>query len=401
MTALRVIQTIPDISIDNGGPSRVVRSLSEALARGGADTLLLAGDRGHAEQRLLRPDPALVTTQLVPISRRAGVPVYGFAAPIAAAHRPGRTIVHDNGIWHPGNMAATGAAARQGIPFVISPHGMLEPWALAHKPWRKRIAWAAYQQRLLTAAAGLHATAAPELASIRARLPGPPVAVIANGVAMPATLPDRAALAGRNSRRVLAMSRLHPVKNLPGLVAAWAHIAADPAFDDWTLVIRGPDEAGHEAVVAAAIAAAGLQGRIELGGAVAEADKPALFAAADLFILPSFSENFGITVAEALAQGVPVIASHGTPWQSLPAQRCGWHVAADPASLAAALQQAMRLDPAARAELGCRGHAYAQATFGWGRIGAQMARFYEWLLHGRQRGDAAPDFVDAGMTGWK
>jgi glycosyltransferase involved in cell wall biosynthesis len=391
MTALRVIQTIPDISIDNGGPSRTCRSLCEAMARAGAQVTLLAGDHGHPASDLLLPDPALVTTHLVPITRRFGLPSYGFDAAIAAIPAD---ILHDNGIWSPGNFAATTAAGRHRIPFVISPHGMLEPWALAHKAMKKRLAWTAYQHRLLGAAAGLHSTANPERASIRARMPRAPIAIIANGVDCPDAPPDPARRLGASARTVLVLSRLHPVKNLPGLVAAWARIAADPAFDAWTLAIRGPDENGHRAVVAGAIAATGLQGRVVLGDAVAEADKAALFAGADLFILPSFSENFGIVVAEALAHGVPVIASTGTPWADLPRAGCGWHVSPDPDSLAAALGTAMALPDATRAEMGQRGHAHARDSFGWSRIAEQMLGFYDWLLSGRAAGAPAPDFVD-------
>ena len=396
MTAFQVIQTIPDIRVDNGGPSRACRSLCEAMARTGTPVTLLAGNHGHAPDRLLLPDPALVTSRLVPIGRRFGLPAYGFEMPISALAMGAPAILHDNGIWSPGNYAATSAAALHGVPVVISPHGMLEPWALAHKPMKKRIAWALYQRRLLAAAAGLHATAEPERASIRAKMPRQPIAVIANGVDCPASPPDPAQRENAAARTVAVLSRLHPVKNLPGLITAWRSIAADPRFDSWSLGIAGPDHQGHRAELASAIAAAGLQHRIRLEDAVPESGKAAFFAGADLFILPSFSENFGIVVAEALAHGVPVIASHGTPWAALEPNGCGWHVAPDPASLAAALALAMTLSPETRAEMGQRGHAYAGATFGWNRIAGQMLEFYEWLLHGRSRGGRAPDFVDAG-----
>ena len=369
MTALRVIQTIPDISIDNGGPSRAVRSLCEAMARAGAHITLLAGDHGHPEAQVMRPEPALVTTKLVPVRRHLGLPFYRFDLPAA-------DILHDNGIWSPGNYAATTAAARANIPTVITPHGMLDPWALAHKSLKKRLAWSFYQRRLLSAARGLHAAAAPESTSIRAKFPRHPIATIPNGVDCPTSLPVHTP-----TKTVLVLSRLHPVKNLPGLISAWGIVAADPRFATWTLSIHGPDSNGHRAVLAAAIAAAGLQSRIRLGDAVSEADKPALFVAADLFILPSFSENFGIVVAEALAHGLPVIASTGTPWADLPVKGCGWHVDPAPESLAAALKTALSLAPETRIAMGARGHAHARSAFGWPAIAQQMLGFYDWLLH--------------------
>lgn len=390
MKPLRIVHTIGDVSADAGGPPRCVRALCEAMARAGAEVTLLTG-AGQDEARLLVPDPALVTTRFVPANRRFGfaAPDYG---PALAAIAP--DIIHDNGIWSPSSIAATTAAGRLRLPYVVSLHGMLEPWALNHRRFKKRLAWPAYQHRLLTAAAGLHATAPPECQSIRARFPDHPIGVIANGVDGPDSPVDPAHRIGANRRTLLVLSRLHPVKNLPGLVTAFARLAPDPAFADWSLAIHGPDADGHRAVVATAIAAAGMTDRIRLGDAVPESGKAALFADADLFILPSFSENFGIVVAEALAHGVPVIASTGTPWAELPRVGAGWHVAPDPDSLAHALATAMALPAAARAEMGARGMAHARQVFSWDRIADQMLGFYDWLLSGRAAGRSPAPFID-------
>ena len=298
-------------------------------------------------------------------------------------------ILHDNGIWSPANIAAGAAARRLGLPMVISPHGMLDPWAMAHNAARKKLAWRLYQRRLLTEARGLLATAERELAPIRALLPGKPVALIPNGVACPPVMPDRSSRDRATARTVLFMSRLHPKKNLPGLIDAWAPLAAQPEFADWTLVIAGPDEGDHGAALVARVAALGLQRRVLIEGPVPDAAKDAAFATADLFVLPSFSENFGIVVAEALAQGVPAIVSDGAPWASLITQGCGWFTGTDPASIGAALAEAMRLSPAERRQMGERGHAYVQRNFGWEGIAAQTLAYYRWLLYG----DAKPEFV--------
>jgi glycosyltransferase involved in cell wall biosynthesis len=391
MKRLRIVHSIGDIGSDTGGPPRSVRSMCEAMARAGADVTLLTQDHRRPADTLLLPDPALVTTRFVGSNRRLGFAAPDYA-PALAALAP--AIVHDNGIWSPSNIAATTAAAKLRVPHVISLHGMLEPWALKHRALKKRVAWRAYQARLITAAAGLHATAPPECQSIRAHFPHHPIAVIANGVDLPDPPADPARRLAAPGRTLLVLSRLHPVKNLPGLIAAFARLAADPAFADWTLAIHGPDAEGHRAVIAAAIAATGLADRIRLGDAVPDAGKTALFDAADLFILPSFSENFGITVAEALAHGVPVIASTGTPWADLPRVGAGWHVAADPESLATALAAAMALPAATRAEMGARGRAHAKAVFGWDRIADQMLGFYDWLLSGRAAGRPPAPYID-------
>ena len=118
--------------------------------------------------------------------------------------------------------------------------------------------------------------------------------------------------------------------------------------------------------------------------------KAAAFADADVFILPSFTENFGIVVAEALAAGVPVIVSNGAPWASVETQGCGWFTGTDSASLAAAMAASMRLSPAERRAMGVRGHAHVLRDFSWKQIAAQTLDYYQWLLHGGTR----PEFVD-------
>lgn len=384
---LHVIQTVASIAEWTGGPARTIRDLSEALARHGARVTLVAGHDPARDDALLPPDPALVRTILVPVDRRLKLPRYNFAAALAGVEGD---ILHDNGIWSPSNIAA-GAAARQlQLPMVISPHGMLDPWAMAHNAGRKKLAWRLYQRRLLTGALGLLATAEREVAPIRALLPGKPVALIPNGVACPTVMPDRSSRDSATERTILFMSRLHPKKNLIGLIDAWAPVAARPDFADWTLVIAGPDELDHSAELAAKVAAMGLQHRVLIEGPVPDAAKDAAFANADLFVLPSFSENFGIVVAEALAQGVPAIVSDGAPWASLATQGCGWFTGTDAASIGAALADAMRLAPAERRQMGERGHAFVQRAFGWDGIAAQTLAYYRWLLYG----GAKPEFVN-------
>ncbi len=378
MSRIHVVHSVASLAEASGGPSRVIPALAGAVARAGGAVTLVTRDDGRPA---VASDPDVATRRTT-----GGWDRYGDTVADALAVTP--SILHDHGIWSAANRAACAAARAAGRPYVINPHGMLEPWAMAHHRWRKRAAWSFYQQRLLDGAAALVATAEPERASIRARFPRAPIALIANGVTVgPLPVRDRR---DDGPATVLFLSRLHPVKNLPGLLDAWARIAADPAFDRWTLRIAGPDEAGHGALVRARIAALGLQPRVELSGAVAEGDKAQAYDAADLFVLPSFTENFGIVAAEALAHGVPVIATTGTPWSELPVRGAGWWVAPDPAALADALAAAMRLPAAARAAMGARGHAWVADAFGWPAIGSRMLGVYEWLLHGGAR----PDGVD-------
>jgi glycosyltransferase involved in cell wall biosynthesis len=390
MTRIHVIQTVGSLDERKGGPPRTVTSLCSALARTDVRVNLISGTDTDDDALMLPPATEL-ETRLVHGRNRFGVTLYpGFGAAIdaAVATAPGeRAIVHDNGIWAPSNIAACYAARRRGLAYVVTPHGMLEPWAMQFHGGRKKLAWLTYQRRLLEGSVGLIATAEQERVSIRALLPDVPIAVIANGVDCPAEVPTT----DPESKMVLYMSRFHPKKNLIGLLDAWAMICADSAFSAWRLTIAGPDERGHTAEVIAHAERIGVAGRVDFVRQVADSDKAALFAAAAVFILPSFTENFGIVVAEALAHGLPVIATRGAPWHDLETYRCGWWVEPAPASLADALRQALGLPPGERRAMGERGHRYVSAVFRWDHIAVATAQFYHWTVEGGK----APDFVDA------
>ncbi len=273
-------------------------------------------------------------------------------------------------------------ARKRKVPYVLSPRGMLEPWALEFKARKKKIAWMLYQRRIVASASALVATSEKECENVKRLFPNLPVAVIPNGVDLPGEAEIASARAGGASGgTILFMGRIHPVKNLTGLLRAWKSL--DPAVaNGWQLVIAGPDEERHGRQVASLVQELGLQGTVELIGPAEESGKAAIFNSADLFVLPSFSENFGVVAAEALAHGLPVIATTGTPWQELTRRGCGWWVDPDPGSLAGALAEAMSRSPEERRSMGAAGRAYALAQFSWERIAEVTVELYEWLLNG-------------------
>ena len=339
-----VLHTVNSVRAEYGGPSRSVPALVAALADAGVEARLHVADRDG------RP---------------------GVAA----------DLVHDHGLWLPANHAAARAAARAGVPFVVSPRGMLEPWALAHRRWKKRAAWALYQRRDLCAAAAVHATSEAEAESVRRAGVRAPVAVVPNGVHLPGT----AARARGTLRRALYLSRIHPVKGLPMLVEAWA--AVRPA--GWELVVAGPDEGGHRAEVEAQVAAAGLTDAVRFAGPVPDVDTTALYRSADLFVLPTHSENFGLVIAEALAAGVPVLTTTGAPWPALVAERAGWWVDPTVPALTDALRAATATPRDALDAMGTRGRAHVEATLGWPGVASRMAEVYRWVLGRGSRPDCA------------
>lgn len=337
-----------------GGPAYSVPRLGQALAALGVQVGLWAAD-GSAS--------ASAAPNLTPLQGSLGEALARFGTP---------DVIHDNGIWMPHNHEIARAARKRGIPRVVSLRGMLEPWALGHRRAKKALAWALYQGRDLRSADLLHATADIEAGNARARGLAGPFCVIPNGIDLPAAIPARTEKQGRTA---LFVSRVHPKKGLPMLVQAWARLRPE----GWNLQIAGPDEGGHAEEIAALVASLGLGGEVRLLGAVYDGEKAALFANADLFVLPTHSENFGIAIAEALAYGLPVLTTRGAPWEVLETRECGWWVEPTEEAILAGLRTATALSDAVRGEMGLRGAAMVAERFDWGGIAMQFQHQYQAL----------------------
>lgn len=371
-----IIHVVASTESHHGGPSRSIPALCSALAATGVHTRLVTSNRAGTDA--IRPSDGV---EQVAVPDNGGL----FARATkrsrfrrtleaeVASRRP--SVIHDHGAWLGSNHAAADVARRFGIPLVISTRGMFSREALSHSGGRKRAAWMLYQRRVLQSASMLHATSDAEAEDLRHLGLASPIAVVPNGVEIPVVSSAPA------SRRALCMTRLHPIKGIPTLLAAWAQVRPM----GWQLDLVGPEVAAHGRQLRQIIDRLQLHDSVRILEAAGETTKWRHYESAELFILPSLSENFGIAVAEALASGTPVITTTGTPWACIAERQCGWHVSATADALAVAIGNATALSSEERRAMGMRGRALIAADYSWPRIATKMIDVYE---HVRARSQA-------------
>lgn len=366
---MKLIHVVPRISAEASGPSYSVPRLCQAIAaRGHALTLACLAAERQVEGVTIEVHPAWPVLQRFAIS-----PQHALALRAHATHAD---IVHNHSLWSMVNVAAGWVVPGHRAKLVTSPRGTLSNWALAHSKRRKQLMWP-LQRRVLQRADLLHATSEQEYADIRHAGLRTPVAVIPNGIDLTAQLPPRQ---GETAMKILLfLSRVHPVKGIELLLDAWAALEAQ--HPDWTLRIVGPGEADYLAALHARAAGAGVR-RVTFTGPRYGDAKTAEYRNADLFVLPTHSENFGMVVAEALAQECPAIVSHGAPWAGLETEGCGWWIPNDVDNLRVALGAAMAMPAPALHAMGAKGRAWMQRDFSWDAIAADMEAAYRWLLDG-------------------
>lgn len=386
--SIKVLHTIASLKSTSGGPSRTVTSLCNALGQKGGNVSLLTMDRPAELASCVEPDYKVVNLRTVsgpniPLLK-ARYP-FGHFKEISVMHSDiPLQIIHDHGLWLPCNHAVAAVANRIGLPYVVSPRGMLEPWALNYKSLKKNFVWKLWARSDLRSATAFCATSVKEAENIRALGFKQPIAVIPNGVHLP-PFPKVSTPKKNGNRKALFLSRIHPVKGVCELVDAWAKVRPP----GWELLIAGPDEGGHGDVVRRRIINHGLGSSIRMIGSVEDDEKWLLYRESELFVLPTFSENFGVVVAEALSMETPVITTKGAPWEALVQHGCGWWVDFGVEPLAQALSDATVLSDDVLFAMGKRGRILVEREFAWEEIAAKMMQFYLWLLDMAEK----PDFV--------
>jgi glycosyltransferase involved in cell wall biosynthesis len=303
-------------------------------------------------------------------------------------------IIHQHGLWTGISRISYKISTSHNIPVVIAPHGTLETWALQRSKWKKRIATFFYESKNLKNAACLHATAEPEIVDFQKFGLSNPVTLIPNGATQQwlDSQGSREAFVNRfninpNMKILLFMSRITPKKGIPLLLHAIKNNVEK--FDGWALVIVGSDEFGHQAEVKKLVDELNLSSFVTFIDPIFGQTKRDAFAAANLFVLPSYSEGAPMVILDALAAGVPVITTKASPWKDLITYNCGWWVGIDLNELSCALTDAVNMSPNQLGIMGRRGKKLISSSYRWSCLAQKTLKTYNWIL-GK---DKKPKFI--------
>ena len=377
---MKVLHVIPSLSAVHGGPTRALALMERALADQGVSVETATTDDDGPGRRNGKPlgqpvaDDGAVHWYF---AKRLEFykPAPAFAAWIA--REAGRyDLLHLHALFSFTTTVAARAARRAGIPYVVRPLGTLNDYGMRHRrPALKSLSMKLIEAPLLRRAAAVHFTSAEEAAQARRLGIAMKEAIIPLGVAL-----DFRIRPARPVASVLYLSRLDPKKNVEGLLDAMALLKT--VMPPLRLVVAGDGAPAYVRGLQAQARSLGIADRVTWTGHVEDEAKAAAFAAADVFVLPSFSENFGIAAAEALAAGLPCVLGQGVAIaQEVERAHAGAAVAPTAQGIADGLRRIIG-DDAGLAAMQANARRLAGERYSAGAMGAALKRLYEDILNG-------------------
>ncbi|MDY6940065.1 MAG: hormogonium polysaccharide biosynthesis glycosyltransferase HpsP [Cyanobacteriota bacterium] len=393
--SLKILQIVPSISLVYGGPSQMVRGFSAALARQGVDLTILTtdanGDRGQPPLNVPLDRPVSQQGYQVRYFRCSPFRRYKFSIDLLRwlwQHAPEYDLAHIHALFSPVSSAAAWVARQRNLPYILRPLGTLDPADLQKKKQLKQIYAAFLEKGNITGAAALHFTA-PREAEISHRFGAQTRdLVIPLGVTPPTKseidpldilkshLPDLK----YDRPWILFLSRIEPKKGLDLLIPALEKLLSQGLEFQFILAGSNPQDPEYEARIQQQIAASPLIEQTAIAGFVTGELKSALLQRADLFVLPSYYENFGIAVAEAMVSGTAVAISDRVHiCDEVSQSESGWVGSCDVESVARTIESALE-NPAECQRRGTNAQAYAIEHYSWDAIAQETLRAYQSIL---------------------
>ncbi|HEY4638611.1 MAG TPA: glycosyltransferase [Candidatus Udaeobacter sp.] len=373
---------VSSVSRKAGGLFQSVRGLGKAVASTSADVRVFGIRDEQSAVDLQEWQPLSVQTF------RPRLRAWGYSNQLVPAMLDADVdVLSVHGLWKYCSVGSHRWHRQTGRPYVVHPHGMLEPWAVRNAMWKKRVAALLYENQHLREAACVRALSQAEARSIRSYGLRNPICVIPNGVDLPEVIESNPKTQPANRKTLLYLGRLHPKKNISNLIRAWnkSFSAQCRSGEDWVLAIAGWDQSGYESELKRVAAGASV---VFLGPKFG-VDKSETYRTCDAFILPSLSEGLPMAVLEAWSYAKPVLM---TPECNLPEgfeANAALRIGTAPEEIAAGVKVLREMSDNDRSQMGHRGRALVATKFSWTRIGEHMRAVYEWVLSG----GAAPESV--------
>ncbi|MFO7630315.1 MAG: glycosyltransferase [Prochlorococcaceae cyanobacterium] len=382
---MHLVTLTPFLSRNAGGLFPLIRGLNQALLSEDLAIDVL----GMADVYSAEDGDSWQPLKLQAFATK-GPKSFSYAPGMASALRQLKPdIVHSHGLWLYHSYLNHGWSTKRALPYLISPQGMLDPWALRNVSWKKRLAAKIYEDRHLRGATCLHAVSVAEAEAIRAYGLRNPIALIPNAIELPTPsgkqVPSPWPEDFQDGQQVmLFLGRLHPKKGLVPLINAWALLQQElpEKAGGWRLAIAGWDENNHRAALEQQVAELNLADRIHFCGPLHGAAKEAAFRHADAFVLSSFSEGMPAAVLEAMAYELPVLMSPACNFPEGFAAGAALSVDPTTESVAAGLRAFLQLPPEEQLAMGRRGYTLVSEQFTWSTLAPRMRAVYEWALGG-------------------
>lgn len=388
---MKILTFLTNIDQTKGGPSRSVPMFVRGLALEGIDVTLMVIKSNDMNLHAL--DGTNAKVHLLPSNyKKKDLECF--------LKKENFDLIHGQCIWEPLFHQMRILADKYNIPFILTPRGTLEPWSLQQSKWKKKIARWLYQDYDLKRCACIYATAEMEACHIRDLGFKNPICIIPNGIET-AGYPCRTDMS-IVKKQILFLSRVHPKKGIEVLIDAFSRVHQE--FPHWKVVVVGNGEDSYRQALKNKVLNLELSSCVEILSPVFGESKMKLYQESSVFCLPSYSENFGMVIAEAMSCGVPAITTNGTPWQLLNGEvstmgasldmlgnnkRTGWCIDLSVDNLEKALREAMMMPSAELYEMGQRGSKLVNANFNYRMVARMNLALYDWIINKAKK----PDFV--------
>jgi len=385
---MRVLHIIPSVAARRGGPSQAVLEMVAALRKAGVSAeIATTNDDGPDTLNVSITDLIEYHGSPVRFFKRFSPPVtavrefaysYGFTRWLKK-HINDYDVIHIHAIFSFCSTYAMWLARQRGVPYIVRPIGQLEDWSLQQSRSRKSLYLRLIEKNNINGASKVHFTAISEQQQALKLLPDAASTVIPLGLNIPMQLRDASHKVrehwklDRGSPVIVYLSRLHPKKGLDYLLRAFAQLEDQP----FQLLIAGDGEQDYQAELADLVNTLGLQDNCKFTGFVKSAEKNLLLQGADLFVLTSHSENFGIAVLEALAGGTAALVSSGVALsQEIKQHQLGYVTEQSVQSITQTLSTALN-DIETTQEMGRAARDYVEAHYQWSAIASRLSNLYK------------------------